>query len=153
MTISTRSAARTLGHFSGWSASNLGLQKALYLAHMYHLGTTGRPLIDEKFEAWDYGPVAPSLYRAARGFGASPVQDIFLDAPYAAEGSSELRSLQDAARLLASHTPARLVAITHWEKGAWASCYRPGVQHVSIPDEAILGEFRKRFQRVSEAAA
>jgi uncharacterized phage-associated protein len=36
------------------------LQKLLYLAHGYYVAITGQPLIDEDFEAWKYGPVAPS---------------------------------------------------------------------------------------------
>ena len=37
-------AARTLGAASGWTLSNLAMQKTLYIAQMIHLTSHGRPL-------------------------------------------------------------------------------------------------------------
>jgi uncharacterized phage-associated protein len=63
MTISVFDAARTLGYYSDWKLSNLQMQKILYLAHMVYMDkNSGEPLVDEDFQAWDYGPVLPSLY-------------------------------------------------------------------------------------------
>ena len=42
---------------------------------------------------------------------------------------------------------AQLVAITHWQKGAWAKHYRPEVRHCIIPNSDILKEYRARFER------
>jgi uncharacterized phage-associated protein len=51
------------------------------MAQMYHMGRNrGARLVDTDFEAWDYGPVSPALYRKARMFGASPIQDVFYEA-------------------------------------------------------------------------
>src|SRR5690606_7691743 len=79
MTISVFSAARYLCEKSGWTLSNLQLQKLVYLAHMVHLGSVDREkgLIRERFEAWDYGPVSPALYSEARAFGSGSVKNIF----------------------------------------------------------------------------
>ena len=41
----------------------LKLQKLVYIAHGYYLALTGgNPLVNEPFEAWDYGPVNRTLY-------------------------------------------------------------------------------------------
>ena len=153
MTISSLSAARTLCHFRNWQMTNLGLNKVLYIAHMLHLGERGEPLVDETFEAWDYGPVLPSVYRAARGYGADPIQDVFGHSPYAAEGTPEIATLRQAAQLPLQYTPAQLVGITHWKEGAWAKYYRPGIAHVGIPNAAIRDEFFKRSAVSSRAVA
>ena len=58
MSIPAYSAARYICARGDWRVTNLALQKILYLAHMVHLGRTGRALIDGEFEAWDYGPKA-----------------------------------------------------------------------------------------------
>ena len=42
--------------------SNLKLQKLLYFAWLEYFKRTGRPLFDEEFQAWKYGPVVPSVY-------------------------------------------------------------------------------------------
>ncbi|RWO77206.1 type II toxin-antitoxin system antitoxin SocA domain-containing protein [Mesorhizobium sp.] len=66
MTLHVLSAAKHLAKQSGWSLSNLELQKILYLAHMFYLGRTGEPLVSGHFEAWDYGPVHPDLYHRVK---------------------------------------------------------------------------------------
>jgi len=53
------------------------LQKLMYLMHGYYLAMTGVPLIDEFFEAWQYGPVAPTIYHAFKQFGREPIKKGF----------------------------------------------------------------------------
>jgi len=54
--------------------SNLKLQKLLYYAQGHHLARYGRPLFAEQVQAWSHGPVVPTVYRAFKGFGASPIE-------------------------------------------------------------------------------
>lgn len=42
--------------------SNMKLQKMLYYMQGFHLAYFGTPLFDEEIEAWQYGPVVPSVY-------------------------------------------------------------------------------------------
>ena len=62
MAVFILEAAEHLGKQAGWSVSNLKMQKILYIAHQYHLGNYGEPLVHALFEAWDYRPVHPDLY-------------------------------------------------------------------------------------------
>lgn len=55
------------------------LQKLVYFAHGWWLGVTGKPLIAEQVEAWQYGPVVPSLYEATKEFGNQPIPAPLLD--------------------------------------------------------------------------
>jgi uncharacterized phage-associated protein len=146
MSVPALSAARTLCELRGWKLSNLAIQKILYLAHMYHLGTHGRPLIDENFEAWDYGPVIPSVYRHARGFGSGPVGNVFHWVPEVSPNTAEYNTLSEVAELTRNYSSGQLVNITHWEDGAWASRYLPGFKGVTIPDEAIKQEYHDRVR-------
>ncbi len=54
----------------GINISNLALQKLLYFAHGIYLTKTKRPLVSGYFEAWQYGPVHPAVYRAFKGSGS-----------------------------------------------------------------------------------
>ena len=47
----------------GWMDS-WRLQKLTYYSQAWSLAWTGRPLFDERLQAWDDGPVAPDLFRA-----------------------------------------------------------------------------------------
>jgi uncharacterized phage-associated protein len=48
--------------------SPLKLQKLVFFAHADFLVRSGRPLVRQEFEAWDYGPVIPSLYSEFKRF-------------------------------------------------------------------------------------
>lgn len=54
----------------GIPIGHVKLQKLMYFAHGMHLLETGGPLVSGNFEAWQYGPVHPALYRAFKGAGA-----------------------------------------------------------------------------------
>lgn len=152
MTVSVLAAAKRLGERSGWTLSNLKLQKLLYLAHMFHLGTARKPLVSGHFEAWDYGPVHPELYHKAKIFGSAPVENIFHSVPDMEDGS-ERRLLDQTLDQLASATPAKLVAVTHWADGAWARHYQPGGRGIVIPDRDIRREYEDRARALEARRA
>ena len=151
MAISILSAAKRLGEKSKWTLSNLAMQKLAYIAHMFHLGMHGgSPLVYGNFEAWEYGPVHPTLYHEVKAFGSDPVQDIFLSVPPMTEGTETV--LLDSAVAQLSDSTSRLVAITHWKDGAWAKNYIPGMKGVPIPNEDIRQEYIDR-QNVPQQSA
>lgn len=51
----------------------LKLQKLVYFAHGWYLAFTGKPLLNEFVEAWQYGPVIPDLYHAFKHYGSQPI--------------------------------------------------------------------------------
>ena len=53
--------------------SNMKLQKLMYFAQGHALALLDRPLFPEDFEAWQHGPVIPSLYRMYRHFGSGSI--------------------------------------------------------------------------------
>lgn len=57
----------------GDALSNLKLQKLLYYLQGFFLSQLGRPLFDEDMEAWNYGPVVPSVYHHYKIFGATSI--------------------------------------------------------------------------------
>lgn len=58
----------------GHDFSPMKAQKLVWYAHGWHLGLDGRLLVDdEQAEAWDWGPVFPSLYYASRRYGNGPI--------------------------------------------------------------------------------
>lgn len=53
--------------------SNLKLQKLVYYAQGFHLAMYGKPLFDEKIEAWAHGPVVSDLYHKYKEYGANGI--------------------------------------------------------------------------------
>ena len=143
MSTSSIRAGKTICELSGWDVSNLALQKLLYIAHMYHLGRHNEPLIDDYFEAWMYGPVEPSLYRHARGFGSEAVRNVFHKYESVRNGS-EFDLLNETVEATRGLSGAYLVSFTHWEKGAWYKVYDPEIRGTIIPNNMILEEYNER---------
>jgi len=57
------------------------LLQIIYFAHGWHLALTdGTPLIDDTFEAWRVGPVAPTVYRSFREYDSEPITKLGLEA-------------------------------------------------------------------------
>ena len=54
--------------------SPLKIQKLVYIAHGWHLALSGEPLVDDEYaEAWEYGPVFPSIYHEFKHFGREEI--------------------------------------------------------------------------------
>lgn len=54
--------------------SPLKLQKLVYISHGWSLAILDEELVDDEYaEAWQYGPVFPSLYYEFKEFGRSPI--------------------------------------------------------------------------------
>lgn len=142
------SVCRYICEKGGWKVSNLQLQKILYMAQMVHMGrNAGSRLVDADFEAWDYGPVEPSLYRKVRKFGAGAIQNVFTEARRFKQDDPRRAVLDEVCDVLLKKSPGALVNITHWQGGAWAKHYVPGHLGISIPDEDIAAEYRDRIER------
>jgi len=143
--VSIFSAAKRLASYSGWSLSNLKIQKLIYLAHMFYMGRNdGDPLVSGRFEAWDYGPVNPDLYHLLKIYGANPVGNIFRgypDVPDDAQG----KILDEVYDAIGDRTAGKLVAATHRSGGAWEKHYSPGKRGISIPNDDIFQEYVEMF--------
>ncbi|MCY4211141.1 MAG: DUF4065 domain-containing protein [Gammaproteobacteria bacterium] len=146
MAIHIFQAAKYAGAYTDWSKSNLELQKIIYIAHMLHIGRSDGPLVDGLFQAWHLGPVHPDLYHRAKVFGADPVRNIFRTFDVD-ESASEIVSLSDTLKTVSDYSGSKLVAITHWEQGAWYKNYIPGEKHTIIPNSDIREEYENRVAR------
>ena len=54
--------------------SPMKILKLVYVAHGWYLAMAGEPLIKDKVEAWEHGPVIPELYFEFRHYRSDPIQ-------------------------------------------------------------------------------
>lgn len=137
------------------------IQKLVYFAHGWELGLKGRPLINERVEAWPYGPVVPSLYHEFKVYGSGTITE---PASSVEATGSKLRFVipaipvadTEARALLAKiwdvyghRTGPQLSAMTHIPGSPWhtVSTQNPGVRSVDIPDDLIQRWFSDLAQR------
>lgn len=144
----------------GIPITNLALQKLLYFAHGHFLIRTRRPLMSGSFEAWNYGPVHPAVYREFKSLGAKPIEaravarDVMTGAlkPLPPIDDNEVK--QQLLSVLSSYghlSPGRLVDISHAPRGPWATVVNKAKTSVSlgmrIPDSVTVECFK--YQKVS----
>jgi uncharacterized phage-associated protein len=108
--------------------SNLALQKLVYFAHALFLVEAKRPLVKGYFEAWQYGPVHPTIYQAFKAAREQPIEGraVRLNPSTGEQSEVEVpRSIyvrELLTRIMVSYgrlTPGRLVDITHAKNARW----------------------------------
>ncbi len=51
------------------------LQKLIYFVYRDYLKETNKGLFEERFEAWRYGPVLPSVYQVFKNYGSNSIKN------------------------------------------------------------------------------
>lgn len=153
---------------AGVAVTPMKIQKLVYFAHGWHLAVrNGEPLINEQVEAWMYGPVIPSLYRALRGYGDQPISRritaLRQHTPTLSDNPDEeafVRSL--LARVWDIYSPftaIQLSNMTHEPDTPWFKVFSQYTTNggtlpkgTDIPHESIQEYFRSRLRPVAERA-
>ena len=139
----------------GMQISNLALQKLLYFAHGAWLTKTGRPLVSGYFEAWQFGPVHPAVYRAFKPAGANPISmrasgaDPLTGAPRPLTMPNDLNVIDLVTDVVKSYgrlPPGRIVDLSRAERGPWRAVVDKADDGASfgmrIPNDLIAERFK-----------
>lgn len=141
----------------GVKLTNLALQKLLYFAHGWFYAMYEQPLIKNKFEAWQYGPVQRIIYDQFKSYKDEPIRDIratYID-PESGESKYKKPEIKpEHADLIhivlekyARYTAGQLVSLTHVEDGPWEYVWQQAEEVVfpgmKIPDALILDHFKR----------
>jgi uncharacterized phage-associated protein len=145
---SAQAAARTIlerAHAQGLSITNLKIQKLLYFAHGLMLSLHDRGLINEKFQAWKYGPVVEELYHALKFFGPStiPPSSVFIKHWEIIPDSDTdaLAAIDSILGQLGKLSGGRLIDISHDKNGPWHAVYHDETRSVEIENSAVKTYF------------
>ena len=113
---------------TGGSLTIMQLIKLVYIADGWALALLGRPLAWENPEAWQYGPVFRSVYRAFAGNGARPVTsrvmvpgtNLPVTANFTADEEALIRQVVDSYGKLSAYALSNL---THQPGTPWQKAY------------------------------
>lgn len=130
------------------------LIKLVYIADGWAMALLGRPLSKEQPEAWQYGPVYPSVYRAFKRFGGNPVgapavhygSDIPISETFSDDECEVINSVVDAYGKFSAY---QLSNLTHQPGAPWSQAFNAGV-YSSISDSAMLNHFNELRDRQIE---
>jgi uncharacterized phage-associated protein len=131
------------------------MQKLCYLAQGYSLVEREESLFDEKFEAWKFGPVLPSLYHLLKTYRWRSVDQFLRDYDYETRRYVEAPVPTDSVvneiidfvwKNYGSMDAIDLSDWTHENSGPWdqvIKSQRQFIRNLIIPDDMIAEYFNR----------
>ncbi len=136
----------------GGNLTLLQLIKMVYLCQGWALGVTNTVLFEEDIEAWEYGPVIPSVYYAYKKFGKLPIPHDNIQAyPLGGDSANAITAehktlLEKTVKLVldiyGSLTGPQLSNLTHQDETPWDKVYKPGSRNQTIDKHHIKEHFQ-----------
>lgn len=123
-----------LRHGSDTDITNLVLNKLVYFAQVESLRKNGKPLFEDRIEAWPYGPVEREVYFAFQKYGRNR---IVKPEGEATKDERTLSIIDETAKKYGFLTAFDLVEFSHRENSAWKNVYRKE-ESVEITSSDIL---------------
>jgi len=123
----------------------LKLQKLLFFLHKKYLQLTNKPLFEESFEAWQYGPVLPSIYNVFQPYKSNGIDDFYREGntTYVVDSTNDefYTALEFVWSKYSNFKPFELVNLTHLKGSAWDKSYNnPNGRLLKISNENIKNE-------------
>lgn len=120
--------------------TNLKLQKLLYFAQGKYLAETGKPLFEDKIEAWQYGPVVRNIYMNFKACGSFPITAFDKPVKKANIDDQTKKFLEGIWNSYAKYSANYLVKETHKNGSPWKEIYDPSIDK-EIPQELLKSYF------------
>lgn len=141
----------------GLELTNLSLQKLLYFTHGWFYSIFEEPLVKNKFEAWQYGPVQRVIYDQFKICRDSPVRGLRAKYIDPLTGQSEYRApkidpnhafvIRCILDKYTKYSASELVRESHAEDSPWEYVWKQAEDTVypgmKIPDALILDHFQR----------
>jgi uncharacterized phage-associated protein len=128
----------------------LQLIKLVYIAHGFSLVYLQTPLLNEQPQAWQYGPVVPSLYHAIKQYGANPITSPILGDTDPQELSEDARNLIAAVyRTYAHLSGIQLSNMTHQPNTPWSEAWNVAGKNAVISNNTIQAHYRELAGRAA----
>lgn len=125
----------------GDSITHLKLQKLVYYAQGIYLAMKGVPLFEDHIEAWDHGPVVPTLYRNFREYGSNPIPGTDANEAEMPFDESQIEILNEVYKAYGQYSAWKLRAMTH-DEPTWKNAYPNGV----IDNDSMMSFFKTQIE-------
>ena len=135
-------AEEQANQMNGDLMTDLKLQKMLYFAQCWFLARHGKPLFNNRIEAWNHGPVVPDVYEAYKTYGCNPLHAAPVN--YDQFTTDEFSTILDVFAFYGKYSASGLRELSHKSGSPWAAVYVPGVKHIEITAESMKDYFKKQ---------
>lgn len=113
--------------------SPMKLQKLVFFAQSWSLKLLERPLVEDFFAKWQYGPVVPQLYHAVKDYGNSHISSLVSTLEFTEDGRFNRVTptipkdevmyhciIDNVMKVYATMSAAHLSRLTHLQGSAWS---------------------------------
>lgn len=123
----------------------LQMIKLVYIAHGWSLIHLDTPLLREQPQAWQYGPVVPTLYRAIQQYRSGPVSEAIPDNDREELTADALALIKAVYDTYGEYSGIQLSNMTHQPGTPWSEAWNERGRNSTISNEAI----RNHYQEIS----
>jgi uncharacterized phage-associated protein len=143
----------------GKQLTPMQVQKLVYFAYGWYLAIAGERLLNERVQAWQWGPVIPSLYGEFKPYGSGPITEpsyeFFFEGgqmkfrPYRicsddpAKDELARQVIAKVWKIYGKYSASELSSMTHAANSPWSQYYDQNVRGTDIPDAAIRAYFQQ----------
>jgi uncharacterized phage-associated protein len=152
------SAAKVANHMleiarsRGEEITPLKLLKLVYIAHGWSFPFLKQPLLAEPPQAWQYGPVVPSLYREISKFRAGPITEDVPDTDpqqLAPEAAALIQNVYDT---YSRYSAIQLSNMTHMPNTPWSEAWSARGKNAVIPNDRIAAHYQHLLETRGQRA-
>ncbi len=138
---------------AGGTISPMKLLKLAYISHGWCLALYEDPLLPEQIQAWQYGPVIPSIYHDVKHYGNTPITNLrsidFYPNHYPVVKDDKVIGLLNKIwEVYGSYSGIDLSNLTHEKGSPWDVVWNEqGGKHqknTPIPNELIKEFYKKK---------
>lgn len=132
--------------YNGDKLTAMQLIKLVYLVHGWSLALRGNPIVGNRPQAWQFGPVYPHIYKQVKGKGKNPITDV-LRGPngevYYPHGISPQEELliDHVLQSYGKKSAFALSSITHESDTPWDYTQKNLGLYQEIPEDEMMSHF------------
>ncbi len=139
--------------------TNLAMQKLVYFAYGWVLGLTRRKLFYDHIEAWQYGPVIPSLYHQLKQYGRKQIPQRLVEYDHdkneffswnLTKDTPLLKMMSRVWKRYRALSPQAMVTLTHKQGTPWFETIKKHGYKSQIPDELIYEHFKEILNELNQ---
>ena len=141
-----------IAHQRGEELSPLKLLKLVYIAHGWSFPHLNQPLLSEPAQAWQYGPVVPSLYHSVSHFRAAPIRGFVPDHDPQELSEQAKALIENVYDTYSPYSAVQLSNMTHMPDTPWSEAWNANGRNAVIPDNRIADHYRHLWETRGQAA-
>lgn len=137
---------------TGMEMTPMKLIKMVYIANGWYLALKGEPLIDEKAEAWKYGPVVKSVYNEFKHYSRGQINELYSDLSGRMPMPTDeelIKFLDRIWEVYGSYNGLQLSALTHQKDTPWYTTWHDKGGHrresAIIDNELIKDHYKAKL--------